>query len=89
MKLSTIMKHASQETIASLAPLLEEIRALPGLKEKKTGIFYRKSRAFLHFHEDGDQIYADVRLQDPDFQRFPVTTEEDQTVFLTTVRDSL
>lgn len=83
------MKHASKETIASLAPLLEEIRTLPGLKEKKTGIFYRKSRAFLHFHEDGDQIYADVRLQEPDFQRFLVSTEEEQAVFLKTVRDLL
>lgn len=89
MQPSTIMKHVSKETIASLAPLLEEIRALPGLKEKKTGIFYRKSRAFLHFHEDGDQIYADVRLQEPDFQRFLVTSEEAQAVFLKTVRDSL
>ena len=83
------MKHASEQTITALAPLLEQIRPLPGLKEKKTGIFYRKSRAFLHFHEDGDKIYADVRLQEPDFQRFPVTTQDEQVTFLKTVQDSL
>lgn len=81
------MKHASEQTIASLDPLLEKIRPLPGLKEKKPGIFYRKSRAFLHFHEDNGQIYADVRLQEPDFQRFPVTTEAEQTTFLSAVQD--
>ncbi len=83
------MKHASEETITALAPLLEHIRPLPGLKEKKTGIFYRKSRAFLHFHEDSDQIYADVRLQEPDFQRFPVTTQDEQAIFLQAIQDSL
>lgn len=83
------MKHASEKTIAALAPLLEHIRPLPGLNEKKTGIFYRKSRAFLHFHEDDDKIYADVRLQEPDFQRFPVTTQDEQAIFLKAIQDSL
>lgn len=83
------MKHASKETIEALVPLLEEIRLIPGLKEKKIGIFYRKSKAFLHFHEDGTQIYADVRLQESDFQRFPVTTKKEQAVFVKTLRDSL
>ena len=80
------MKHASEQTIASLDSLLEKIRLLPGLKEKKPGIFYRKSRAFLHFHEDDHKIYADVRLQEPDFQRFPVTTQAEQTAFLNAVQ---
>ena len=83
------MKHASAQTIASLEPLLEKIRPLPGLKEKKPGIFYRKSRAFLHFHEDNDQIYADVRLQEPDFQRFVVTTQDNQIEFIKAVQASL
>ncbi|MEM9808958.1 MAG: hypothetical protein AAF959_27200 [Cyanobacteria bacterium P01_D01_bin.56] len=80
------MKHASEQTIAALDPLLEKIRPLAGFKEKKPGIFYRKSRAFLHFHEDNSQIYADVRLQEPDFQRFPVTTEDEQSIFLKEVQ---
>ncbi|EKU97491.1 hypothetical protein Lepto7375DRAFT_6687 [Leptolyngbya sp. PCC 7375] len=83
------MKHASAETIAFLNALLEQIRSLPGLKEKKLGIFYRKSRAFLHFHEDNDKIYADVRLEEPDFQRFPITTEEEQSAFIKTLQTSL
>ena len=83
------MKHASEKTITALTPLLEHIRPLSGLKEKKPGIFYRKSRAFLHFHEDSDQIYADVRLQGPDFRRFPITTPDEQAIFLKTIQASL
>ena len=83
------MKHASEKTINSLAPFLEEIRSLPGLKEKKPGIFYRKSKAFLHFHEDGDKVYADVRLKEPDFERFPTTTEEEQAFLLKVIQKSV
>ncbi|NER85036.1 MAG: hypothetical protein F6K42_37115 [Leptolyngbya sp. SIO1D8] len=83
------MKHASEKAISSLSPLLQQLRSLPSLKEKKPGIFYRKSRAFLHFHEDEDEIYADVRLQEPDFDRFPVTTPIQQATLLRAIRKTL
>jgi hypothetical protein len=44
-----------------LEPLLVEIRTGKGLVEKKRGIFYRKSVAFHHFHDDPTGLYADVR----------------------------
>ncbi len=69
------MKHAGPEALDRLEPLLIRIRALPGLVEKKRGTFYRKSRAFLHFHEDPKGLFADIRLgAAPDFDRFDVTT---------------
>lgn len=37
------VKHAGQATIADLAPMLDRIRALAGLREVKPGIFHRKS----------------------------------------------
>jgi len=55
------MKHASPKTLASLAPLLKKIRSFPGLKEPRHGTFYRKSNAFLHFHEDPAGIFADYK----------------------------
>jgi hypothetical protein len=67
------VKHAGKETLASLAPLLEELRAIPGLVEKSTGVFYLHSRAFLHFHEDPAGIFADARLDGVDFERVEVT----------------
>jgi hypothetical protein len=38
------MRHATAETLNELEPLLDEVRSVPGLVEKKTGIFYRKGR---------------------------------------------
>jgi hypothetical protein len=48
---SAIMKDATSATLAGFSELLEQIRQRAGLKEKKPGIFYRKSKSFLHFHE--------------------------------------
>ncbi len=72
------MKHASAATLGSLEVLLSSLRGLPGLVERKPGIFYVKSRAYLHFHEDPAGIFADVRLDEEDFERFPVNSKQDQ-----------
>lgn len=83
------MKHATPQTLKSLSGLLNKIRLLPELKEKKLGVFYRKSRAFLHFHEDGDEIYADIRFEGSDFDRMPATTRNQQAALLTEIRKGL
>ena len=68
------MKHASPASLARLEGLLAGLRAIEGLNEKKPGIFYRKSRAFLHFHEDPAGLFADMRDQAGfDFDRFDIT----------------
>jgi hypothetical protein len=67
------MKHATPAALDQLEPLLAELRTL-GLTEKSRGVFYRRSRAFLHFHEDPKGLFADIR--DPsgaDFERVDVT----------------
>ena len=70
------MRHASPATLDALEPLLAELRTLPGLVEKSRGVFYRKSRAFLHFHEDPKGLFADVRdAEGRDFDRIDVTAE--------------
>jgi hypothetical protein len=68
------MRHARAEALDRLEPVLAEIRALPGLTEKSRGIFYRKARAFLHFHEDPAGLFADLRAADGgDFERIDLT----------------
>jgi hypothetical protein len=57
------MKHAGEEALDKLADLLVQISQHQALREKKRGVFYRKSRAFLHFHEDRDLLYADLQMQ--------------------------
>ena len=55
------MKHAGAATLDALQPLLTQVRAISGLREKNRGVFYRRGRAALHFHEDPTGLFADVR----------------------------
>ncbi|MBV9509805.1 MAG: hypothetical protein JO303_05945 [Caulobacteraceae bacterium] len=66
------MKHAGPAALDALAPLLEAIRARPGLTERKPGVFYRKHQAWLHFHEDPAGLFADLKVEG-DWKRFDVT----------------
>jgi hypothetical protein len=75
------MKHAGNDALDRLERLLEQIRAVDGLKEVKRGVFYRKSKAFLHFHEDPTGLYADL-LQDRVRTRLRVTDATEQGAFL-------
>lgn len=54
------MRHARDDDLDQLEDLLIQLRTLPGLKEKKRGCFYRKSRGFVHFHQDPKGMFADI-----------------------------
>ena len=79
------MKHVSPAGLDELDELLRALRGIDGLEEKKRGVFYRRSRAFLHFHEDDSGLYADVRV-DAEFDRFRVTTKAERSRLLSLVR---
>jgi len=81
------MKHATPEAIARIEPLLKRVRCIEGLKEKRPGIYYYKSSAFLHFHEDEDEIFADIKIEPPVFERLPVTTKHQQNILVKWIRD--
>jgi hypothetical protein len=76
------MKHAGAATLDSLKTLLGSLRGVPGMVERKPGIFYVKSSAYLHFHEDPAGIFADVKLSGDGFDRFPVNTKKEQETLL-------
>ena len=82
------VKHAGSDALDTVEPLLEKLRAVPDLKEKNRGTFYRGSRAFLHFHEDPTGVFADVRFA-LDFERVRVTAPEEQDALLQRVRSAL
>jgi hypothetical protein len=82
------VRHARPEDLDGLEPLLAKLRHVAGLKEKSRGVFYRGSRAFLHFHADGDRLYADVRFGD-DFERLPATTAAERKTLLSRVAAAL
>jgi hypothetical protein len=79
------VRHVTAAGLDELDDVLSELRRVDGLKEKSRGVFYRGSRAFLHFHEDPRGLYADVRL-DADFERMRVTTKAERKRLLSVVR---
>lgn len=80
------MRHARDKDLDRIDDLLAQLRTLPGLTEKKRGVFYRKSRAFLHFHEDPKGIFADIG--DPD-ERIDVTDAAGQARLMAAARRRL
>ena len=80
------MRHATDTALDALEPLLEQLRRQPALTERKRGVFYRKSSAFLHFHEDPAGFFADVKAG-PAWQRMPATTAAERRALLKLVRE--
>jgi hypothetical protein len=81
------MRHAGAAALDQLEPLLQQLRALPALKEKARGVFYLRSRAFLHFHEDPSGLHADMRPPAAaDFDRMRVENADERNALLTHVR---
>jgi hypothetical protein len=79
------VRHARAEALDDLEPFLERLRAVPGLVEKKRGVFYVRSRAFLHFHEDPSGLHADVRLG-PEFTRVRAETADERDALLARIQ---
>ena len=82
------VRHATARDLEHVEALLVELRKFPELRERKPGSFSRGSRAFLHFHEDGGDIYVDVRLNTA-FRRLRVTTAKEQAELVSKVRSAL
>jgi len=83
------VRHPRDGELDRMAPVLEQLRGIDGLVERKPGVFYRRSKAFLHFHVDGDDFYADVRFDGADFDRMKVTTKAEQRSLVAAVRRAL
>ena len=79
------MRHATTTDLDRLEPLLAQLRRMGDLRERTRGNFTRKSRAFLHFHADGDDLFADVRLAD-EFERHRVTTAAERKQLLNAIK---
>lgn len=83
------MRHITPGRLAGVDALLDRLRRVEGLQERSAGVFYVRGRAFLHFHEDGDDVYADVRLDGADFERRRVTTQREHDALVAAVRRAL
>jgi hypothetical protein len=75
------MRHAGPGALAILADLIEAVRLRGGLKEPRPGVFYRKGKAWLHFHEDAAGLFADLR-RGADWDRFRVSDPSERVDLL-------
>jgi hypothetical protein len=82
------MKHATAAALDELTALLAQVRQFGQIKEKSRGVFYCRSKAFLHFHEDPAGLFADLRTGS-DWQRMPVNDKAGQAALLQQIRRHL
>ncbi|HEX5106696.1 MAG TPA: hypothetical protein VFV87_22905 [Pirellulaceae bacterium] len=82
------MKHATDDSLDRLEPLLAQVRQIAGLVERKRGVWYRKSQAFLHFHEDPAGLFADLKVGRA-FERLPVDTARQRQALLRRIKQVL
>jgi hypothetical protein len=82
------MRHAGVDGLNELDGVLSAVRVHASLTERKRGTFYRKSSAFLHFHEDPAGLFADLKVGS-DWERFRVSTQEERSVMLARVETVL
>ncbi len=77
------MAHAGPEALARLQELIRQLRAIPQLREKQPGAFYLVGQAFVHFHDDGGTLTADLKkATGTGFDRYPVDTSPDRRKFI-------
>jgi hypothetical protein len=74
----TVVRHATPPGLERISDLLANVRGVSGFVERTPGVFYRRSRAFLPFHEDPTGMFADVRLAGHDLVRFRVASRSEQ-----------
>lgn len=83
------MKHPGEAALIAIEPMLGELRKLEGIQERKRGVFYRKSSAFIHFHEDPAGLFADLRKPDGEWLRMPVNTAAERRRLVREAREIL
>jgi len=79
------VKHATASALDRLTGLLTDLRRFEPLREKLPGVFYCRSRAFLHFHEDAAGVFADLRTGSG-WERMPVNSKDEQAKLISRIR---
>ncbi len=73
------MARADAAALQTLLPLLRQLREVKGLKEVQPGVFSARRDAFIHFHDEGGVLHADMKKPGGSgFDRYPLTTAVDQ-----------
>ncbi|HKA21593.1 MAG TPA: hypothetical protein VKN18_25175 [Blastocatellia bacterium] len=75
-------------TLDGIEPLLAVLREYSALNEIRPAAFHLNGKDFIHFHEELEGIFADVRLSKGRI-RMPVSTQQEQAEFLERIEDTL
>lgn len=79
------MSRVRDEDLARLDPLLNQLRAIGSLHERRRGTFVYGSAAFLHFHSFSSGMAADLKA-DGRWLRYDVERSADRRVLVRDVR---
>jgi hypothetical protein len=77
-----------ESTLDLIAPILSVLRTHSTLREVRPTAFQLDGRDFLHFHEEANSVFADVRLS-KGIVRMPVASEFEQSEFLDRINEVL
>ena len=73
------MARAEAEALQKLLPVLRQLREIKGVQETRPGIFYARRDAFIHFHDEGGMLHADLKKAGGSgFDRYPLDTPAQQ-----------
>ena len=73
------MARADAAALRTLQPLLRQLREIKGVKETQPGVFHARRDAFIHFHDEGGVLYADLKKPGgAGFDRFYLATPAEQ-----------
>jgi hypothetical protein len=73
------MARAGADALRTLLPLLRQLREIKGLKETQPGSFYARRDAFIHFHDEGGVLHAELKKPGGSgFDRFALATPADE-----------
>ena len=73
------MARADAEALRALQPLLRQLREIKGVKEKQPGVFHARQDAFIHFHDEGGVLHAEMKKPGgAGFDRFALAAPADQ-----------
>lgn len=89
-ELETSPKRRRRAGLERLAGLLDQLRALPELREGRPGRFQHGSHPLLHFHYHPDgTIVADAKLSKRRITEFDVSDEAGQQELLSAIESYL
>lgn len=77
------MARADAAALQRLLPVLRQLREIKGVKEMQPGVFHARRDAFVHFHEEGGVLHADLKKPGgAGFDRFLLATPAEQRKFV-------